>query len=154
MPSIKYDEIYSKFFARVKAYDILNYENDKLNVFMCDWVRSAINKPHIRRLFTEINNDNEIQVISYKIKYSIDENFDKEFAIDLISIGMIVEWITPAINDYTNIAQLFGTADSKFYSQKNHLDGLKELKTSLIREQKAIIRDRGYMWNSYLHGEA
>ncbi len=29
---------------------------------------------------------------------------------------------------------------------------VKDLKKSLIKEQKNLIKDRGYIWNSYLDG--
>lgn len=65
---------------------------------------------------------------------------------------MVIEWITPKINSLNNTQQVFGSSEEKFYSQTNHLNGLKDLKKSLIKEQKNLIKDRGYIWNSYLDG--
>lgn len=93
-----------------------------------------------------------VQELTYIMKYSVDDDFDAEFITDILGIGMVIEWITPKINSLNNIQQVFGSSEEKFYSQTNHLNGLKDLKKSLIKEQKNLIKDRGYIWNSYLDG--
>ena len=150
MPSISYKDVYSSFYLKAEAYDILDIKSDCVEEFLSGWLYTSSFKPYIRRLFSNLKLDNEIKTITYEMKYSIEESYDKEFIIDILGIGMVIEWITPKINSLTNIAQMFGSKEEKFYSQKNHLDGLKELKASLIREQKGLIRDRGYIWNTYL----
>lgn len=152
MPSIKYNEIFSSFYLKAESYDILNLKSTQVNEFLNGWLCSSLSKPYIRRLFSNFKIDNEIQIISYEMKYSTDEEYDKNFVIDIAAIGMVIEWITPKINSLTNILQMYGSKEEKFYSQKNHLDGLKDLKASLLREQKGLIRDRGYIWNTYLDG--
>ena len=105
-----------------------------------------------RRLFSELKLGDTVQELTYIMKYSVDDDFDAEFITDILGIGMVIEWITPKINSLNNIQQVFGSSEEKFYSQTNHLNGLKDLKKSLIKEQKNLIKDRGYIWNSYLDG--
>lgn len=150
MPSIDYEEIYSRFRLKANAYDLIELREDDVNVFLCDWLHSSVNQPYIRRLFSSLKLSDDIQIMKYEMKYSIDEDFDKDFILDILGIGIIISWITPKINDLNNVVQVFGSKEEKFYSQTNHLNGLKELKKSLIREQRNIIKDRGYIWNSYL----
>lgn len=153
MPSLNYEEIYSKFRLKAEAYDILQYREDDANaVFFKDWLHSSANKPYIRRLFSELKFGDSVQELSYTMKYSIDNEFDKEFITDLLGIGLVIEWITPKINSLNNIQQMYGSSEEKFFSQTNHLNGLKDLKKSLLKEQKDLIKDRGYIWNSYLDG--
>ena len=64
------------------------------------------------------------------MKYSVDDDFDAEFITDILGIGMVIEWITPKINSLNNTQQVFGSSEEKFYSQTNHLNGLKDLKKS------------------------
>lgn len=153
MPSLNYDDIYSKFRLKVKAYDLLSMHLDDVSVFLCDWLHTSANKPYVRRLFSELRLDDILQEMTYSMKYSVDEEFDKEFITDVLGIGMVIEWITPKINNLNLMTQVFGSKEEKFYSQSNHLNSLKDLKRSLINEQKSIIKDRGYIWNSYLDGE-
>ena len=153
MPSLNYEEIYSKFRLKAEAYDILQYREDDVSaVFMPEYLHASINKPYIRRLFSELKLGDTVQELTYIMKYSVDDDFDAEFITDILGIGMVIEWITPKINSLNNTQQVFGSSEEKFYSQTNHLNGLKDLKKSLIKEQKNLIKDRGYIWNSYLDG--
>ena len=119
---------------------------------MPEYLHASINKPYIRRLFSELKLGDTVQELTYIMKYSVDDEFDAEFITDILGIGMVIEWITPKINSLNNTQQVFGSSEEKFYSQTNHLNGLKDLKKSLIKEQKNLIKDRGYIWNSYLDG--
>lgn len=150
MPSLDYEKIYSKFRLKASAYDLIDMNDDDVSVFLCEWLHSSINKPYIRRLFANITLDDLLQEMNFKMKYSTDDDFDKEFIMDVIGIGMVIEWITPKINSLNNIVQVFGSKEEKFYSQSNHLNELRNLKKSLINEQRSIIKERGYIWNSYL----
>ena len=153
MPSLNYEEIYSKFRLKAEAYDILQYREDDVSaVFMPEYLHASINKHYIRRLFSELKLGDTVQELTYIMKYSVDDDFDAEFITDILGIGMVIEWITPKINSLNNTQQVFGSSEEKFYSQTNHLNGLKDLKKSLIKEQKNLIKDRGYIWNSYLDG--
>lgn len=153
MTSIKYNEIFSFFFTKVEAYDFLDLDSEQITEFMNNWLSSASKQPYVRRLFSGFSLDHEIQVVSFEMKYSVDESYDEDFVSEILALGMIVEWISPKINSLTNVAQMFGSSEEKFYSQSNHLKELRDLRDSVRREQRAMIRDRGYMWNSYLDGE-
>ena len=153
MPSLNYEEIYSKFRLKAEAYDILEYRDDDVNaVFLCDWLHTSVNKPYIRRLFSELKFSDTVQELTYTMKYSVDDEFDAEFITDVLGIGLVIEWLTPKINSLNNTQQVYGSSEEKFYSQTNHLNGLKELRKSLVTEQRNLIKDRGYIWNSYLDG--
>lgn len=153
MPSLNYEDIYSAFRTKANAYDLLLLQDSDVNMFMCDWMKASFRKPYVRRLFDSISFDDITQSITYEMKYEVDEESDKDFIIEAMGIGMVIEWITPKINNLNNIMQVFGSSEEKFYSQSSHLSTLKDLRHSLIKEQRDIIRDRGYIWNSYLNGE-
>lgn len=153
MTSLNYNEVFSIFYSRVEAYDFLSLKNDEVNEFLCSWIRSVISKPYIRRLFTSISIDDEIQVLSYELKYSVDEDSDRYFVTEILGLGIAIQWLEPKINSTMNIAQMFGSKEEKFFSQSQHLKELRDLKESLHHEQRSMIRDRGYAWNSYLDGE-
>lgn len=150
MPSLDYERFYSKFRLKASAYDLIDMNDDDVSVFLCEWLHSSINKPYIRRLFASLTLDDLLQEMKFEMKYSTDDDFDEEFIMDIVGIGMVIEWITPKINSLNNIVQVFGSKEEKFYSQSNHLNELRNLKKSLINEQQSIIKERGYIWNSYL----
>ena len=153
MTSLKYHEIYSRLFSRIEAYDFIELPTDDLNDFLCNWIHSASANPYVRRLFSSFELDDEILTVSYEMKYSVDEFSDKEFILEVLSLGMGLAWLEPKINSINNIAQMFGSKEEKFYSQSQHLSELRGLKNDFKKQQRRMISDRGYAWNSYLDGE-
>jgi hypothetical protein len=152
MASLKYDEIYSSLYLKAKTYDLLELTNNNIAEFLCGWLHAALSKPHVHRLFSMLTTDDEIQYVKYELKYSIDPDYDKDFILDILGIGMLIEWIQPKIYSLTNIVQVYGSKEEKFYSQSGHLKTLQDIKKQLVRDQRSMIRDRGYIWNTYLDG--
>ena len=153
MTSLTYDVIYSRLFSKIEAYDFIEMPEADLNELLCDWIHSASANPYVRRLFKSFSLDDEILEIQYEIKYSVDEDTDKEFLKEIFSLGMIVAWLEPKVNSINNIAQMFGSKEEKFYSQSQHLSELRGLVNDSRKQQRRMIADRGYAWNSYLDGE-
>ena len=72
---------------------------------------------------------------------------------ELIAVGMVIEWLEPQVNSVLNTRQMFSGKEEKFYSQSNHLNELKDLLRQNRLKQRKMIRDRGYISNSYLSEE-
>jgi hypothetical protein len=153
MTSLKYNTIYSRLFSKIEAYDFIELSEDNLNELLCDWIHSASANPYVRRLFKTFSLDDEIQEISYEMKYSVDEFSDAEFVTEILTLGVVVAWLEPKVNSINNIAQMFGSKEEKFYSQSQHLSELRALVNDSKKQQRRMIADRGYAWNSYLDGE-
>lgn len=162
MASISFQEIYSRFFSKVEAYDLFDegISDEARNELLCAWVHSAIGKPYVSRLFSSLDIDDPLSVdgdlidgqINYELKHTVDDFSDEEFLIELLAYGMALSWIEPKIASLTNIALLVGTSDERWLSQATHLKELQELRDSLLSAQRGIIRDRGYVSNNYLNG--
>lgn len=153
MTSLDYNKIYSRLFSRIEAYDFISLPEDNLNDLLCNWFHSSSANPYVRRLFSNFNVDDEIQQIAYEMKYSVDEYSDEEFVIEILSIGMAIAWLEPKVHSMTNIAQMYGSKEEKFFSQSAHIAELRGLVSDLKKQQRRIIADRGYAWNTYLDGE-
>lgn len=153
MASLDYNKIYSRLFSKIEAYDFVELPEDELNDFLCNWIHSASANPYVRRLFKNFNLDDEILTISYEMKYSVDEFSDEEFITEILTFGVVVAWLEPKINSINNITQMFGSKEEKFYSQSQHLSELRNLVNDAKKQQRRMIADRGYAWNSYLNGE-
>lgn len=152
MTSCNFEDIYSQFFIKAKAYDILELTERQSEELLCGWLHSAFSKPYVRKLFSTLTIDDEINQVSFEMEYSVDDNTDLDFVLDIVSLGMIVEWYRPHINNYNNTAQVFGSKEEKFYSQSSHFTGLKSIAKSVKKEQHQLIADRGMLFNSYLDG--
>lgn len=154
MTSCSYSDVFSRFYAKATAYDLVELTEQQSIDFLCSWLSSAAAKPYVRKLFKTFTSDMEIQEIKFEMNQVIDEESDLEFVYDILSLGMLMEWLRPHINNYNNLAQVYGSKEEKFYSQSSHLAGLRALFQQIQVEQRQLISDRGSMWNSYLNGES
>ena len=154
MASLNYDKVFSRFFTKVEAFDFIYEEmsDEMMAEFMHSWLRSAIAYPYIRRLFTEISMDDEERVLDFKLRYPIDDFSDEEFIVEVLAYGVMYSWLEPKVRSITNITQTFTSSEQKYYSQASHLSELRALLSDSELRIRALIRDRGYMYNAYLDG--
>lgn len=155
MASIKFEDVYSRFYTKVEAYDLIDERYQEVySEFMCNWLRSAIGYPHIRKVFSEISIDDETETVEYELAYKIDDALDSEFVVDLLSYGMVYGWVQPKVNSITNVTQFFGTSDEKYFSQAAHLSELRGLRDDTEKKIRALTSSRGFLNNQYLDGNA
>ena len=152
MASLNYDNIYSRFLSKVEAYDFLELPEDNVYILLSEWLHSVTANPYVRRLFKTFNIYDEVQEMQYEMKYSVDEDADKEFLKEILSLGMIVAWLEPKVNSINYTAQMFGSKDERWFSQSQHLSELRALLNDSKKKQRRMIADRGYAWNTYLDG--
>lgn len=163
MSSISFSEIYSSFFTKIEGYDLFdpNLSEETRNEFLCNYLHSALSDRYVSQLFESLTvtdsvvDDNEVVddgIVDYTLKYVTNDFSDSEFVKEMLAYGMALAWVTPKVNSLTNIQMLVGTAQDKFYSQKNHLDGLMSLRDSLENKRNNLIAMRGFVNNTYLDG--
>ena len=83
----------------------------------------------------------------------VDDDADIEFILELIAMGMTVEWLEPRVKSVKNVAQMFGGKEQKFYSQAAHLTELETMLNDSRVELRKMVRDYGYIHNSYIERE-
>lgn len=150
MITLDFDDIFSSFHNKVDAYDFLDLEDYELEELESEWLKSAGSKPYIRRLFSSYEYNDDDEVINFEMSYSVDDDFDTDFVIEILALGVAIEYLTPKVNSLNLINQMFGNKEG--YSQQQHLKEVRALRDSWIREQRKIIRDRGTFFNSYIEG--
>lgn len=144
MATIHYQEIFDAFIEKVTTYADDNFLQSEIQ-----WLNAVISKPKIHDLFQSFSYDNEIMNINFELKYSISEQIDINFVIDLLSTGMCIEWLKPKVDSIYNISYMIGGKEEKVLIN-NHsftIQRLHELKTEFDK----MIRDYGYMYNSYIN---
>ena len=153
MTSLSYDEIYSRVLDKITDYDFLEYSDSEIYESLNRKMKSVISKPYLRRLFSSIVLDDEIQQLTYELNYTVDTDADKDFICEAIALGIVAAWLEPKVKTTNLIHQQFTSSkESKWYNQKDHLAELKDLLKTCKLEQQAIIRDRGWINNTYLDG--
>ena len=156
MHSIYYNDIYSRFLARVQAYDLTEMVTESLAVEMMDeWLMSVKANPRVRKLFSSIAlglDDDENKIINYELINSIDEDSDYDFVKEIFSLGMSWKWAEPKYKSILNASMYIGGKEATFFSQANHMNQLKNMVDSSRSELYRTISDRGYYNNTYIGG--
>ena len=151
MAIVSYEKIYSQFLSKITDYNLITSNEQDVYEMLRDFLHAATAKPYVAKLFSSFVLDDEIIELSQTLKHVINEaDEDISFVVDVISLGMVAEWLEPQVNSVLNTLQMFSGKEEKFYSQSNHLSELKDLLRQTELKQRKLIRDRGYISNNYL----
>lgn len=144
MASSEFSEIYSRFFLRVKDYEMSGMKEKLVNELLNGYLRSTLSKPMVRRLFQSISLDEDMEEIEYELRNNLDEDSDKDFVEEVLALGMVSEWASPKYHSTLLTSQLLSNSEQKFYSQSAHLAEMKELYNKSQTDLRKLIRDYGY----------
>lgn len=139
-----YDEIYSRFFLRVKDYELTGLGEGLVKEMLNGYMRSTLSKPMVRRLFKSIVIDDDIEEIEYEMREPFDEDSDKDFVEEVLGLGMMCEWISPRYHSTLLTSQFFANSEQRFYAQSTQLSELKSMYLKSQTDLRKLIRDRGY----------
>lgn len=149
---LPYETVFSRTRGRVNDPKELSLnENDLLEIYK-ERLHNVIGKPRVRRLFSSIALDDEIQQIDFTLNNSVDEASDIDFVTDLLILGVTIEWLQPQVDSILHTSVMIGGKEEKklLDNHKNMIDRLDSMKTELNK----TIRDYGYMYNSYINSES
>ncbi len=148
---ISYETVFSR--ARNKYYDPKEWSlnPDDLLEINTERLHSAFGNVRMRNLFSSIILDDEVQELDFSLKHSVDEFSDNEFVIELLALSIVIEWLAPQVDSVKNTAHMIGGKEEKKILD-NHKDMIDRLE-SLENKRNKIIRDYGYLHNSYIGGE-
>lgn len=150
MASISYEAIYSDFLGYVMDFSLVKFDTTTTTNMMKEWLHKSLAHPYIRRLFSTITLDDEIGLLNFELNTKVDEEADADFIRLITSKQMVVEWLEPHVKKTSLINQMFAGKEQKMFSQSQHLSEVRNLLKESKEEVRAIIRDRGYIYNPYL----
>ena len=145
---LSYSTLFSRVLNKINDQKELSLdENDLLEIYT-ERLHSVIGKPRVRRLFSSLSLDDEIQEMTFTLNNSVDEESDKDFVLEILSLGMAIEWLQPQVDSVIHTSVMIGGKEEKklLDNHKNMIDRLDSMK----KEQNKMIRDYGYMYNSYI----
>ena len=151
MSSISYDDIFGSFLSNVTDFIIANQYEDVTQEQLTDYLHKVIGTPYIDALFKSRSLDDENREFTYQMK-NPSTSGDDDFVKHILGKAMVYEWIHPYSRKTSLISQMFSGKEVKSYSQANHLDSLLQLEEVTELEVRRMIRDRGFISNSYLGG--
>ena len=145
---LSYSTLFSRVLNKINDPKELSLdENDLLEIYT-ERLHSVVGKPRVRRLFSSISLDDEIQEMTFTLNNSVDEESDKDFVLEILSLGMAIEWLQPQVDSVVHTSVMIGGKEEKklLDNHKNMIERLDNMK----KEQNKMIRDYGYMYNSYI----
>ena len=145
---MNYEEIYSRFYFKETDPSLFKLSKEDAYAKMCEWLHSVASIPHVRKCFSTLTFDDELNKLTYKLVNSVDEESDKDFVIELFAQGMVICWMRPQIEKNINLATVIGGKEEKSMLN-NYKSNIARLET-LEKNFKKFIRDYGYLNNSYI----
>ena len=145
---LSYSTLFSRVLNKINDPKELSLdENDLLEIYT-ERLHSVVGKPRVRRLFSSLSLDDEIQEMTFILNNSVDEESDKDFVLEILSLGMAIEWLQPQVDSVIHTSVMIGGKEEKklLDNHKNMIERLDSMK----KEQNKMIRDYGYMYNSYI----
>lgn len=114
---LPYETVFSRTRGRVNDPKELSLsENDLLDIYT-ERLHNVIGKPRVRRLFSSIAFDDEIQQIDFTLNNSVDEASDIDFVTDLLILGMTIEWLQPQVDSILHTSVMIGGKEEKTVRQ-------------------------------------
>lgn len=148
---LSYSTIFSRVLNKINDPKELSLnENDLLEIYT-ERLHSVVGKPRVRRLFSSLLLDDDIQQFTFELNNSVDEISDEDFVLEVLSLGMTIEWLQPQVDSIIHTSVMIGGKEEKkiLDNHKNMVERLESMK----KEQNKMIRDYGYMYNSYIRGD-
>ena len=145
---LSYSTLFSRVLNKINDQKELSLdENDLLEIYT-ERLHSVVGKPRVRRLFSSLSLDDEIQEMTFTLNNSVDEESDRDFVLEILSLGMAIEWLQPQVDSVIHTSVMIGGKEEKklLDNHKNMIERLDSMK----KEQNKMIRDYGYMYNSYI----
>ena len=139
-----FEDIFSRFYLRVEDYKIPGLNEEVVTEMLGGYMRSVVSKPFVRRLFSSINLDTDVEEIEYTMREPWDDGSDQDFVEELLALGMVSEWLSPRYHSTLNTSQFFSNKEQSWYSQANHMSELKAMYEKSQIDFRKYIRDRGY----------
>ena len=145
---LSYSTLFSRVLNKINDPKELSLDESDLLEIYTERLHSVVGKPRVRRLFSSISLDDEIQEITFTLNNSVDEESDKDFVLEILSLGMAIEWLQPQVDSVIHTSVMIGGKEEKklLDNHKNMIERLDSMK----KEQNKMIRDYGYMYNSYI----
>lgn len=131
-----FSDVYSVFFRKVTDYSFFNISEVELNDVLESYLDGAIVK--FKKCNKDLKNRN-------KVTSTFVESLDEE-ELEILGCLMVIEWLTPVINDTKLLKQVITDKDFKIYSQSQHLKEITIVRDGLKKEVNQIISD--YTYNS------
>lgn len=148
--TLSYSTLFSRVFNKIDDPKELSLDMNDLVEIYTERLHSVIGKPRVRRLFSSIVLNDKVQSMDFELNNSVDEYSDKDFVLELLILGMSIEWLQPQVDSIKHTSIMIGGKEEKKILD-NHKNMISRL-NSMKNEMNKMIRDYGFLYNSYING--
>lgn len=136
---LSYSTLFSRVLNKINDTKELSLDESDLLEIYTERLHSVVGKPRVRRLFSSFLLDDEIQEMTFTLNNSVDEESDKDFVLEILSLGMAIEWLQPQVDSVIHTSVIIGGKEEKklLDNHKNMIERLDSMK----KEQNKMIRD-------------
>ena len=134
-----YETIYNCALSKIEDPTLAMLPEEDLENMLHGYLMSAIAK-HRKCEHDLSDRDEELKQFNFDLS---------DLEMEILSILMVREWISQRLNSVTNVMQVFGGKEEKWFSQASHIKELREMDDRLRLEAQQLSRDYSYTDNDY-----
>lgn len=146
---LPYETIFSKALSRIDDPKELALDSNDFVEIYTERLHNVLGDVRIRRLFSSIVLDDEVQEVSFELDNSIDESSDVEYVCRLFVLGITIEWLSPRVDSLKYTLMMLGGKEERMLNNPYKL--LQARLDNVKKELSKTIRDHGYLYNSYIN---
>ena len=135
----QYSTLYEKCLSKIEDPTLVMLPEEDLENMLHGYLMSAIAK-HRKCEHDLSDRDEELKQFNFDLS---------DLEMEILSILMVREWISQRLNSVTNVMQVFGGKEEKWFSQSSHIKELREMDDRLRLEAQQLSRDYSYIDNDY-----
>ena len=148
---LSYEKIFSRARKNINDPKELSLDDDDLNEVYVERLHSVLGNVRIRRKFTTLSLNDELEELTWELQNTVtgsNTEEEEDYVLELLALGMTIEWLKPQVETITNISKAIGGKEEKVIND-NHKVTIQRL-DSLETKLSKMLRDHGYLYNSYL----
>lgn len=150
--TLSYEKIFSAARGLYTDPKELSLSTDDLTEIYTERLNRVVGDVRVENMFSTLEMDDEVQRMEFVLNHPVSDGVDIRFVVRLLSLGMEIEWLQPHVDSILYSDPPFiGSAQEKkiLDGHSNMINRLNSLKLQFNK----MIRDHGYVHNSYLEQE-
>lgn len=148
--TLSYEKIFSAARGLYTDPKELSLSTDDLTEIYTERLNRVVGDVRVENMFSTLEMDDEVQRMEFVLNHPVSDGVDIRFVVRLLSLGMEIEWLQPQVDSILYSPFIGSTQEKKILDgHSNMIDRLNSLKLQFNK----MIRDHGYVHNSYLEQE-
>lgn len=149
--TLSYEKIFSTARGLYTDPKELSLSADDLTEIYTERLNRVVGDVRVENMFSTLEMDDEVQRMEFVLNHPVSDGADMRFVVRLLSLGMEIEWLQSQVDSILYSAPFIGSAQEKkiLDGHSNMINRLDSLKLQFNK----MIRDHGYVHNSYLKQE-